>query len=200
MAVADEIFRAAVHYTILNSSDVLNVFWWLYTGAGDPDADVLDEIEDFLESSWGVDWAANSSTDANMNFVDVDVINLDGTVLRNIGTALLDVDGTTGTDAEPGVVSQLITADTVLPKVRGRKFVPGIDDTLLVDGLLTSAALTNLVLMALDYTDPLTAGLVGVLTPGVLRKAAMLWEEFIGTATVSDVPAYQRRRKPNVGS
>ncbi len=200
MAVAGDIFRAAVHYTILNSSDVLNVFWWIYGGPGDTDAQVLDQIDDFLTNVWGADWDANSATDAMIDFADVDVINLDGTVNRNVGTALIGVPGSTGVDSEPGPVSQLITAETVLPKVRGRKFVPGIDDTLIVDGLLTAAALTNLVLMVLDYILVLSSLLSGNLTPGVLRKTAMLWEDFSGTGIVSDIPACQRRRKPNVGS
>lgn len=196
----DENLRVVCRYSAPNSSEMLCVHMYRYTGAGDTDADVLTACDTFFTSEWGPDWQQMASDDFSFDEIELDVLKDNGEVKRNIGSAAIGLSGTAASDMSPSGVCALLTADTALPKQRGRKYVPGLFEAGIVDGLITVAQVANLVLLVVEYLDTITGILAGTLTPGVLSKPLGDFKTFVSSGAVTDVPAYQRRRKPNVGS
>lgn len=101
-------------------------------------------------------------------------------------------------DPLPAGVALCVTLPTAVLKSRGRKFVPGIAETGTTAGLFTSAVMTDAASFAAliseawlgaSNDDPWTFGIVTEL--GTFRP--------FQSASVSNVPAYQRRRKQGVG-
>lgn len=195
-----EVLRVALHYAMKGASDVMNVFHFVYEGTGDTDSSVLTNIEDWLTDVWGVDWALLASDDADMTFADVDIVNTLGEVVRNLGVATAAVVGGNNTDESAVAAAYFMMADTGFPKNRGKKYVPGLTEVALVDGLLSITYLAKLVVLLSTWMTTETSPSNGELVPGImsLTKAAFL--AFTGSGYATDVPAYQRRRKPNVGA
>jgi hypothetical protein len=200
MATVGEIIRVALHYSAPNTSDALNVFWYQLSDNDESDEDILDDLDTYFTSGWGTVWDDLASADWTMDFIEVDVINTDGTVSRNIGQALTPVTGTRAEDMEPSAVCGLLVADTSDPTKRGRKYVPGAGEDNIADGLWQSTAVTTLLALLAAYILDIPVGVSGVLTAGILSRVSSAFEGFVGSGQTTDVPAYQRRRKPNVGS
>lgn len=196
----DENLRVVCRYSAPNSSEMLCVHMYQYTGAGDTDADVLTAVTSFFTDEWGPDWQDMASDDLSFDEIELDVLKDNGEVKRNIGSAAIGLAGTNLSDMSPSGVAALLTADTDLPKQRGRKYVPGLYEAGIVDGLITAAEIAKLVLLVLEYLDDITGILAGVLKPGVLSRTLGDFKNFVSSGAVTDVPSYQRRRKPNVGS
>jgi hypothetical protein len=98
-------------------------------------------------------------------------------------------------------VAALIVARTAVSKVRGRKFVPGITDVAIADGLFNQTMVTNLVAAAAIYVMPFESVTDdSEWTSGVYSKGLATFIPFIPTAVVTNIPSYQRRRKPGVGA
>lgn len=198
--IDDEIIRVALHYAMAGASDVMNVFHFLYEGTGDTDSSVLDNIETWLDTDWGDLWKDTASSDAEMLYADVDVVNTDGTVARNLGIATTPVVGLNASDESAVAVSYFIMADTGFPRNRGKKFVPGVPETAIVDGFVTATHLAKSVLLLSEWMNTLTSPANGDLVPGVLSLTRAAFLAFTGSGLATDVPAYQRRRKINVGA
>lgn len=195
-----EVLRVVCRYSAPNSSEHLCVHIYEYNGAGDTDAATLIAVDNFFTAEWGPDWQASASDDYTFDEIDLDVLNVDGTVKRNVGQSAIGLAGLVAGDMSPPGSCILLTADTVKPKQRGRKYVPGLASTDLTDGLIEAARLATLVTLVLEYLDIITTGITGQLDPGVLSRTLLAFEPFLSSGALTDVPAYQRRRKPNVGS
>lgn len=195
-----EKLRVVAKYSAPNSSQILNVFMYEYNGAGDTDLDVLSACDTFFTDEWGPDWQALASNDFTFDELELDVLNTTGTVKRNIGSTPIGLTGSVVADMTPIGACYLLGADTIKPKQRGRKYVPGLENQGIVDGLLTAARLVTAALLAIEYLDTIQGILAGDLTPGILSRTLASFEPFVASGSITDVPAYQRRRKPNVGS
>jgi hypothetical protein len=131
---------------------------------------------------------------------ELDIINPDGTVLRNLPSITSNLPGLTTSEAEPATLAGYIQGNTNTAKVRGRKYVPGIPEDSLDDGLLDAEILADLAVLLLAYLTDIPLGAGGDLVAGVLSRVLESFIPFNGSGTTTDVPAIQRRRKPNVGS
>lgn len=200
MAVDGQIFRATVHYIVPNSSDIQNVFYWEYQGGATANQNVLDAIVDWLTNGWGDRWIALASTDAVLDSVEVIGVNPDGTTQVNVGSEELGLVGIETSDILTGVVSMFLQADTATPGHKGRKYVPGLGDSDVVDGLIGASQLVTMLLLLGEWLLTLTAVGPGELVPGLLSRTLVQFLPFLDAGSITDVPAYQRRRKPNVGS
>ena len=177
-----------------------NVFTWIVTAGNPDDEDILQAI-----TSWIVDeWVGNllEVTDAQYVYDDivVNVMNEDGTVKRLIGFFGVNQSGQAVGHPVAAATSGWITAGTKVPKTRGSKYIPGLAQSDLISGEwgnLIQAALAQVLLAYLLDIDLPTAG---VLTPGVLSRTTQLFQNFTTSGDIETVPAYQRRRKPGVGS
>jgi hypothetical protein len=103
-------------------------------------------------------------------------------------------------DQLPRGVALLARLWTTDPDVQGRKFIPGLVETNVTDGLFTGAIVTNALAFAADWFTAFVGSASGAtFTPGiwsVVQAALLLGVDHIA---VSSIPAYQRRRKNNVG-
>lgn len=201
MADIGEIVRVVVKYSQPNASETLNVFWFKITDNAPSDEQMVGDFEEWVLNEWGGPWADFAASDVSVERFDIDIINPDGTVDRNIGGTTVTLAGTVLGDVNSAADSGYIMAYTALPKSRGSKYVPGLADTDVVNNLISSEAFTDL----LNLVAVFLAVYVGIesgaeYSPGVLRRAVDLFELFQDSGYVTDVPAYQRRRKLGVGS
>lgn len=197
-----EILRMAVYYGAANSSVPQNVFVFELQGADVPDATVLTSMSLWIEEEWHPDWSDIASNEVTIDAITLDILNPDGTVERNIGSdAFTGLAGDVISDNDSAAVAAYMQADTAIPKTRGRKYVPGIADTRIENGLINAVTLAQMVVLAATYvTERDLVGGTAQLVPGVLSRTLAQFVPFLQAISVTDVPAYQRRRKPNVGS
>jgi len=198
----DDVLRVVLEYAIPASSQVLNVFYFIVVGNPPSDEAVLTDLLEWAQTVWGDAWADIASSQADITGMTVDVLDpVTGDVLENVGTPTIAVTGTVADQVNAAAVAGYIKGDTQFPKTRGSKYVPGIGEALTETGLFNSTAVTGL-LALLDIYLTVYAGVEsGVdFRPGVISRALAAWVAFQGGGSTTDVPAYQRRRKPNVGS
>lgn len=200
MASPGNIIRAAVSVSMPNASVAQLVFWWVVSNQSIGNDDVVDLIEDWFVNTF-VDGIKSMMADS-VTYVDAEIDRMftSGTVAENLGTAIIGVSGSEASQAVSAAVAAYMRADTANPKTRGSKYIPGLCEEKIADGALTASALTDLGIALLDYLSDIEDGAGGLLVPGVLSRTAEAFVPFLGTGSITDVPAYQRRRKPNVGS
>jgi hypothetical protein len=98
-------------------------------------------------------------------------------------------------------IAALIVARTAISKVRGRKFIPAMTEGNIEEGIFTSSTVASLVSAAAIYAlpfDSVTEDSDWV--SGVYSKVLSTFIPFIPTVIISNIPSYQRRRKPLVGA
>jgi hypothetical protein len=194
-----EVIRLAAHFTHLAGSVGMMVFWYEAV-ANVSDEDTLAELGAHLLGEILPRWAEVADADAQATHADVDVVNLNGTVDRNLGVVALSLDGDISGQVMPAGVAAMVQAYTNIPTSRGKKYLPYISEATVDEGYLNAGALTSLALFLLEYLLVLEFGLADSWRPGVLSRTLEEFVAFDGSGSVTDVPAYQRRRKPNVGS
>jgi hypothetical protein len=91
-------------------------------------------------------------------------------------------------------------AASLLAGIYGRKYVPFIQESLIGQGILNASPVTTLIGMAIDWLLPIEISFDIALRAGVLSTKTGGFVRLQSPASISDVPGYQRRRKPNVGS
>lgn len=103
-------------------------------------------------------------------------------------------------DPLPRGVAGLINAKSVDPDVSGKKYMPGTMESRLTDGLWIATYLTNLGVLAGDWSGDFSGFTTGAdWEPSIWSVLAKTLYHMTGTAIVPTIPAYQRRRKNNVG-
>jgi hypothetical protein len=198
--IIGEILRATVNYSMPGASAVQNVFYWELGEAPISDTQAAGFVADWLELEWGARWAVMASTDVQLVDADLLILNSSGVTVRNLGTASVNVFGEVTEDEETVASAYFMQADTSVPRTKGRKYVPGVPEGQVVDGLIVAGQLVNLALLLAEYVGVIPAGITAILTPGVISRTAEVFRPFLSAGSVTDIPAYQRRRKPNVGA
>lgn len=113
------------------------------------------------------------------------------------------LDGLTIGELSAHGAAGLVKIFTGAARRQGRKYIPGILETSVGNGLLNGVLLTNLALYAAVLDDDITAGAL-TLEMGTFNTSSVspLFETFSpasGTVQAEAVYAYQRRRKPGTG-
>lgn len=199
MAEQGEIIQLNVQYSQPNASDLFNVFHWRLDEGAD-DGDVVDALVEWIEEEWGAEWAAIAATSASIIGIIVKVVTNAGLVDRVLGAEVLDIDGTQGGDITEAGSSWNITGYTAIPKVRGRKFMPGLSDSNVVSGLLDSNVVAAQATLAQTYVTPWVATNGVRLSPGVRRVNESGFVAFAQSIGFTNIPRSQRRRQPDVGA
>jgi len=117
------------------------------------------------------------------------------------GMILPDGDGGSIGDPLPSGVAALITIGTDVSRVMAKKYLGGLSETGQTAGLWVAGVLTALASTALAWRNGwiCTHMTDTSLFPGVWSLKTGGFKLLTGAAEVSDVPAYQRRRKAGVG-
>lgn len=200
MADVGDVVRTVMRYSSPGASEQLNVFYHEVRDNGIGNPALLNRMAEWATDDWGPLWqslAANSSTIVD---VSCDLMNLDGSVKVNIGIDPVGLAGSGPPGVSAAAVAGYLLAQTALPKSRGSKYVPGIDQVAIDEGLFTPAALIDLILLAAVYISPISTVPGATLFAGILSRPLIDFVEFLTEVSSTDVPAYQRRRKPTVGS
>ena len=200
MATQDEIIRLDVKYNDVAGGEALNVFFFRVLVAILSDPEVLQALVDWITNDWATTWDSLAGTSSELTSVEVSVVNPDGTTNRTIGSQNINHAGSVAGASTPGGVAGYLQANTAIPKTRGRKFVPFLADNSVTAGYLASGALGPMAALLTDYLTNVPYNTVDVLGPGVLSRTLLQFVPFNNSGTYTDVPAYQRRRKPGVGT
>ena len=195
-----EILRVTINFSSPASSVANLVLHWVLAGGSSGDAGVKTEVEDWLINTFLEEWAVFADDTCTADTADLDIVNGDGTVARDLGTIMLDVPGDAANEIVPAAVAAFIMGDTDSPKTRGRKFFPFLAENYITDGYLSAAAMVQLALLFALYVNDLDLPGAATLSPGVVSRVTESFVGFNGGGAITDIPAYQRRRKPNVGS
>ena len=194
-----DILKVVLDYVVPGAGTALNIFFYEYEGADWIESDMMDDFADWWASNFGSHWQANACVTANMNTLHFYRVSAVGETLKDIGTRIIDLDGSLSGENVSAAVSMWMQGNTAIPQVRGSKYVPGMAETAVSNGTLTGGALTNLLLLLGSYVEVLELQTGRFLSPGVLSKREEDFVAFAGGGQVTAIPAYQRRRKPGVG-
>lgn len=196
-----DIVRVTLSYQQANSSLPQNVFFWEAQSFAGDDVDIVADWVNWAENLWGAAWEEFASAEVSIVHVGVDIVDFAGHVLSNIGAETINVPGTVSGDPVTAATSGYLLGYTTFPKTRGSKYVPGAAKDGTADNKFQSILLAALLEMLAVYLFGYEGSVTAVeYVPGVVRRLTETWAQFNNTGYVTDIPAYQRRRKPNVGS
>lgn len=194
------IIRATLYYTSANASTAQTVHYWDVVNAPQDEEDILTAIAVWVSDNWADEWASMASASSELTKIKVQEMNTDFTVKQNIGEEDIGQVGGAAGGADGAAMSAYIQMGTSLPKQIGRKYIPFPADAEADNGAFTAGTVADMAVLlafALGYIDIAT---VASLRPGILSRTLNQFVPFNGTGSLTDIPAYQRRRKPNVGS
>lgn len=178
-----------------------NVFNAKVTGAGGPwdDEDIADDA-----GAWLVNMYANMTTfcsdELDGNEVIVYKYDPVGDDWDEVFSQAWIWNPTGVDDQQARGVAGLVRMWTEDPDVQGKKYFPGITEGNMTDGLFAGATVTALLAFGADWLTPFVGGTSGATwTPGVWSVAGTIFKAAVDHIASSTIPAYQRRRKNNVG-
>lgn len=178
-----------------------NVFNAVITGAGSPfdDQDIIDDAEAWLDNMYAnLTTLASDEIDGNEVVVyKYDSVDDDW---DEVGSQTWTWNPSAAGDQMPRGVAGLVRLWTSDPDVQGKKYVPGLTEGVAIDGLWNAALITALLAFGADWYLPFVGGISGAtFTPGVWSVVGTVFKAGIDHIATSTIPAYQRRRKRNVG-
>jgi hypothetical protein len=200
MGAEGEIIRQTLFYSGPGASECQNVFYWKIEDAASDSANKTD-LNLWIAEEWGPAWADFASDAYEIIGVSYDVVNLDGTVARSLGGTVLSIPGTEASTVNPGGVTPVIFANTVRPKTRGRKFLPGINQASVPGGFIDAATLAEMAILLLKYVALYEGAGTGTYGPGVISTVLGVgFLRFLQAGGFDDIPDYLLRRRPDRGS
>ena len=196
-----EILRVVASFLWTDGNVAQNVFNVVPTGGGSPwdDQDVVDDCQDWLD-----DMFANLSGDMSSELAGNEVIVYKYDAIDDdwdeVGSQAWTLTCTQGLDQLPRGVAGLVRLWTTDPDVQGKKYIPGLTEGAVTDGLIVSAIVTKLLDFAADWYLPFVGATSGAtFTPGIWSVVGTVFKAAVNHIAASAIPAYQRRRKRNVG-
>lgn len=178
-----------------------NVYNAVVTGGGGPwtDSDIVDDAEAWLDNLY-LNMTTYCSDEIDGNEVLVYKWDSVGQDWDEVGSQSWTWNPTAATQQLPRGVAALLRLWTDDPDVQGKKYIPAITEGHLTDGLFDAGLITNLLAMAADWYLPFAgATSAATWTPGVWSVVGKVLEAAVDHFATSTIPAYQRRRKRNVG-
>lgn len=192
MASALDVIQVVVEGALL-AQRILSVYQFIMADAAS-DEDVIADLAEYMENALYIELESTLANDYVIS--NYEFKNLTDNTLMDVVPATIAF--TNVGEILPLGVAGLVTANTATPKVRGRKFIPGLTEGSCADSLWGSPTVTVFNSFAAAYIAPFLGAVSGTAyAPGVTSS--------IGTfrpfteALVSNIPAYQRRRKQGVG-
>lgn len=190
-------FRITAEGDASNAGDLANVYeYYMGTGTGVSGADVLDDLVDIFTALYVL---ISAFTNAVAVWRGIRVTELDG----SNATGLLpfvggDITGQLTNDPIPTGVALLMSFPTGIKRVVPRKFFGVLDTSLLgASGNFGSAPTTAMTNTAAFLVTPQVETQTWYYSHKVKGVGPTVFPD---SAVISLVPAYQRRRKLNVGS
>lgn len=202
MSVADnDILRIVASLLWTDSNVNQNVFNAIVTGGGGPyaDQDIVDDAEAWLDNMYA-NLTTLCSDEIDGNEVLVYKYDSGDDDWDEVGSQAWIWDPSGTGDQMPRGVAGLVRLWTEDPDVQGKKYIGGMTEGNCTDGLWITSAVTALLAFAADWYAPFTGGTSGATwTPGIWSVKNLLIKLAVDHIATSTIPAYQRRRKRNVG-
>lgn len=199
MAVeAGDVLRATAQFTLGRGAAMQAVFHYEYSGAGDTDDEIGDEIGAQIDAAY-TDLEAR--LDEMVQSEQMSVWKWDTALDEWNGIYQEDWTGVVGLLAGeqlPNGAAALIKPLTNLPRRQGRKFVSGLGTAMYEDTGWSISTLANLALYLADIVDSIPTD-NGSLAPGVFNTVTESFAPFKNAGIVNAFASYQRRRRPGVG-
>jgi hypothetical protein len=202
-----DVIRVTCRFKNTISGDVVNVFhFWVSDGAGDSDANVMDDLEGLIDTMY-TGLSGQLQNDLDPYDIRFDVVTLVGGlehVTRSMGTRswTLTTNPSASGDGIPQTNAAIVNLRTSIPKVFGRKYIGTLGEGNTADGSITGAVSTALTTWA-SYLLSSYAGSIMTYVAGVLTSKSeegLDWfAPFVG-AVINSVLGTQRRRRINRGS
>lgn len=202
MTVADgDILRIVASFLWTDGNINQNVYNVAMSGAGAPwdDSDIIDDAEDWLDNMYlNLVAYMDDALDGNEVIVyKYDAVHDDW---DEVGSQSWTYDPTNALGQLPRAVSGLVRLWTTDPDVQGKKYLPGFCEGNLDDGLFDNNLINALLAFAADWYLPFNgAASGGTFTPGIWSVVGTVFRAAVDHIATSTIPAYQRRRKRNVG-
>ena len=196
----NDIVRVVLSFGAPGASIAQNVFYFECQDSSADGTTALADVTAWFIANYLASWAEVADSSVECFLLEMDVINGNGTVAFNIGESDPDLAGTGAGDILPAAVSGYMQATSQRVKSLGRKYIPFIMEEQQTDGYFSVGTVDAFADMLVDWVTPIVVDTVATLVPGVLSRVTESFQEFLGSGYTTNVPAYQRRRKPNVGS
>lgn len=178
-----------------------NVFNCVVSGGAGPysDSDTADDMEDWLDNLFA-NLAASMAPTISGNEVLVYKYDAGDDDWDEVFSQSWTFVGTAATAELPRGVAGLVRLWTTDPDVQGKKYIPGLTEGVLQDGLWVAGAITAYLAFGADWLTPFVGATSGAtFTPGIWSVANKAFYAAVDHYATSTIPAYQRRRKNNVG-
>jgi len=178
-----------------------NVYAAEITGTGGPydDADIVDDALAWVEAMYDT-LTTQVSAECERSQVQVYIWDAPGDDWDEIGSEVWTWAPTDGADQLPRGVAGLLNSKTTDPDVSGKKYIGGLTEGGVTDGLLNAALLVLLVNYGAEWVVPFAGATSGAdWDSGVWSVVGKTLVPFILTTVIPTIPAYQRRRKRGVG-
>jgi hypothetical protein len=178
-----------------------NVFNALISGGGGPwdDEDVVTDAAAWLDNMYA-NITIYISDELDGNEVLVYKYDVVGDDWDEVSSDQWVWDPSQDSDQLPRGVAGLVRLWTTDPDVQGKKYLPGLCEGDINDGLIGSTVITTLLAFAADWFTPFVGAASGAtFTPGVWSVVQTAFKAGVDHIATSTIPAYQRRRKRNVG-
>lgn len=197
----NEILRVVASMLWTDGEVNQNVFNCKISGGTPPysDSDVVDDCEDWLDNMYAnLTTSCSDELDGNETIVyKYDSVDDDW---DEVASQTFTWNPSATPDQLPRGVALLIRLWTEDPDVQGKKYMPGLTETNVTDGLFSGAIIANALAFAADWYLPFVGSATGAtFTPGVWSVLNTLFVAAVDHVAMSAIPAYQRRRKNNVG-
>lgn len=204
---ATDILRVSCRYKSTVYGDAVQVFHLkIIAGTAVDEANVMTDIRAWI-NNWNTNiYAAQvASLDPYELRVDlVEVTNGKETVIRNIASETWTLTNVpdAGGEGLPSMDAAIVNFRTAIPKVFGRKYIPGLSETHQANGTIIAGIVTSLAAYAADVIADYV-GTYTTLKAGVISlkssEAAGFFAPFVGYV-VNSILGTQRRRRINRGS
>lgn len=202
MSVATESVLRVVASMLWTDGNVnQNVFNCKITGGGGPfdDQDVADDCEDWLDNLYA-NMTGDCSDEIDGNEVLVYKWDTPGQDWDEVSSQGWIWNPSQASDQLPRGVAGLVRLWTTDPDVQGKKYLPALCEGDIVDGLIAGGIITNMLAFAADWYTPFVGAATGAtFTPGIWSVVGSVFRAGVDHIAANAIPAYQRRRKRNVG-
>jgi hypothetical protein len=196
------IIRIVASMLLPDSVIAQNVFYAVLTGGSGPwdEGDIVSDAIDYMDLIYSV-WATFGSDQATVDEIQVyeyDPIDDDW---DEVGSGVLGQVGGVAEDMLPHGVAGYTQARSSDPDVNASKYWAAATEAAQVDGAWIAGHVTGLGTLADAWVDGDVGAASGAnLIAGVWSPTETNFFFFNGNITVNATPAYQRRRKPGVGT
>lgn len=202
MTVADgDILRIVASMLWTDGNINQNVYNAAISGGGGPydDQDIVDDAEEWLDNMYA-NLTSSVSNELDGNEVICYKYDSVGDDWDEVSSQSWTWNPSQVSEQLPRGTAPLVRLWTTDPDVQGKKYIPGWTESECEDGLYIPNSITLLLAYAADWYLPFTGGTSGATwTPGVWSVVASAFLAGVDHVATSTIPAYQRRRKRNVG-